>query len=496
MIDSLIEIGIFFCKTLIVIFFIFIFLHMLANVLKIVKDASKSNDKDPKMIFTDIKKKRDEIADKFSRKVSDPEELKICEKSRADFLKATKKVEKSVKEEREKVIEDKNLTKDDLKRIQERVALGIDLLLEREKAIKEATKDLENKEDNTSSKTNDDKKSENIEESSKESLSKDKSSSENKDEAESKSQALIKKVEEDNKAIEEAKQKVLAPIGERIAAKYSKILLKKNNCSNSSIEYNEDGLYLKTKVLYVLSFNGSTMADEVKELRRAIDLIVEQCSEGDEVLLKLESPGGTVCGYGLCAAELERLKKSGVKLTIAVDQVAASGGYMMACVADRLVAAPFAYIGSIGVVSEFPNFNRLLKKYDVDYEQVTAGEFKRTMGQFAENTEEGRKKYKEQLESIHSAFKNHVKEHRPNIDIDKVATGEHWIAKEALDLGLIDELMTSDECLDEMMDNFAKVIAIDFVENKNTGLIALLKEKSAIVDFCSTLISKINKPRV
>ena len=118
------------------------------------------------------------------------------------------------------------------------------------------------------------------------------------------------------------------------------------------------------------------------------------------------------------------------------------------------------------------------------------------MGQFAENTEEGRKKYKEQLESIHSAFKNHVKEHRPNIDIDKVATGEHWIAKEALDLGLIDELMTSDECLDEMMDNFAKVIAIDFVENKNTGLIALLKEKSAIVDFCSTLISKINKPRV
>ncbi|RUO33573.1 protease SohB [Aliidiomarina shirensis] len=200
--------------------------------------------------------------------------------------------------------------------------------------------------------------------------------------------------------------------------------------------------------VFVLDFNGSMDAHETESLRREVTAILAIADiEKDEVILRLESPGGVVHGYGLAAAQLKRLRDKGLKLTISVDKVAASGGYMMACIGDRIVAAPFAVVGSIGVLAQIPNFHRLLQKNDIDFEQITAGEYKRTLTLFGENTEKGREKFKDDIESIHGLFKDFVKDHRASLDIDSVATGEIWYGQAALDKGLIDEIRTSDDLL-------------------------------------------------
>ncbi|WP_295671251.1 protease SohB [uncultured Haemophilus sp.] len=203
--------------------------------------------------------------------------------------------------------------------------------------------------------------------------------------------------------------------------------------------------------VYVLDFKGDISASETTALREEISAIINVAKVNDEVLLRLESPGGVVHGYGLAASQLARLKQKGIKLTVAVDKVAASGGYMMACVADKIVSAPFAIIGSIGVVAQIPNIHRLLKKHDVDVDVMTAGEFKRTVTVLGENTEKGKQKFQQELEETHQLFKQFVSQNRPCIDIDKIATGEHWFGQQAIDLKLVDEISTSDDLILEKM---------------------------------------------
>ncbi len=199
---------------------------------------------------------------------------------------------------------------------------------------------------------------------------------------------------------------------------------------------------------YVLEFDGDIKASAVETLRDAITAILTIAdSKTDQIVVKLESPGGMVHGYGLAAAQLDRIKKAGFTLTACVDKVAASGGYMMACVADRIVASPFAIMGSIGVIAQLPNFHRLLKKNDIDFEMLTAGEYKRTLTMFGENTEKGRQKFQSDLEDTHALFKEFVSEHRPVVKIDEVANGDIWFGRRALDVNLVDELATSDEYL-------------------------------------------------
>ena len=199
--------------------------------------------------------------------------------------------------------------------------------------------------------------------------------------------------------------------------------------------------------VFVLSFHGDLRATAVASLREEVTAVLTVAQPDDEVVLRLESAGGLVHGYGLAAAQLLRFRDRQVKLTAAVDKVAASGGYMMACVADRILAAPFAVVGSIGVIAQLPNFNRLLKKNDVDYEQFMAGEFKRTVTIFGENTDQGRRKFQEEIEDTHELFKDFVRTHRPSVDLERVATGEHWFGARALDSRLVDELRTSDDYL-------------------------------------------------
>ncbi|MGX9939836.1 MULTISPECIES: protease SohB [unclassified Acinetobacter] len=200
--------------------------------------------------------------------------------------------------------------------------------------------------------------------------------------------------------------------------------------------------------IYVLDFKGDMAASAVESLREEITLILSTAKAGrDRVVVRLESPGGMVHGYGLAAAQLVRLRDAGFHLTICVDKVAASGGYMMACIANEVVSAPFAIVGSIGVVAQVPNFNRLLKDNKIDFELYTAGQYKRTVTMFGENTEEGKAKFEEELQQTHALFKHFVEKYRPQLNVEKVATGEHWYGRDALDLNLVDKLQTSDEYL-------------------------------------------------
>ncbi|ATF10532.1 protease SohB [Candidatus Enterovibrio altilux] len=217
--------------------------------------------------------------------------------------------------------------------------------------------------------------------------------------------------------------------------------------------------------LFVVDFKGSIDAREVTALREEITAVLAVIKEGDEVMVRLESSGGMMHAYGLASSQLDRIKQAGILLTISIDKVAASGGYMMACVADRIIAAPFAIVGSIGIIAQLPNFNKLLKKYNIEFEQLTAGEFKRTLTMFGENTDKARDKFISELEETHVLLKNFIAVHRPSLNLEKVATGEHWFGNQALPLGLIDSIGTSDDYLMSAIKE-KNVLGIRYVERK------------------------------
>ncbi len=206
--------------------------------------------------------------------------------------------------------------------------------------------------------------------------------------------------------------------------------------------------------IYVFKFKGDLEASEIDRLREEITAVLTVAQPADEVVVNVESRGGVVHGYGLAASQLKRIKDKNITLTVAVDKVAASGGYMMACVADKIIAAPFAIVGSVGVLAQIPNFHRLLEKHDIDFQEYTAGEYKRTVGMFSEPSAKGKSKLKEEIQETHNLFKEFVKENRPQLDVDQISTGEHWYGTQALKLNLVDELRTSDDYLLEASENY------------------------------------------
>jgi serine protease SohB len=232
-----------------------------------------------------------------------------------------------------------------------------------------------------------------------------------------------------------------------------------------SVRQAEEGAAELRKRMFVIDFNGDLHASQVKQLREEITAVLTTAVPEDEVVVRLESPGGLVHGYGLAASQLARIRDQGIPLTVVVDKVAASGGYLMAVVANRILAAPFAVVGSIGVVAQVPNVHRLLKRHDVDVEVLTAGKYKRTLTVFGENTEAARQKFVEELEEIHGLFQSFVGAYRGQVDLERVATGESWHGQHALDLKLVDELCTSDAYLLAQSEN-ADLFEVRWVEHK------------------------------
>ena len=225
--------------------------------------------------------------------------------------------------------------------------------------------------------------------------------------------------------------------------KQAKQLIKKKA---KSLKLEKQGESDRPRV-FVLDFDGDIRASATDNLRNEITALLNVASQDDEVLLRLQSGGGLVSSYGLAASQLVRIRDAGIPLTVCIDKVAASGGYMMACIANKIMSSPFAMVGSIGVVAQLPNLNRLLNRYDIDFEVLTAGEFKRTLTVFGKNTEEGRAKFQQDLEVTHELFKNFVSNYRPSLDINAIATGEVWLGVNAQKNQLVDEIKTSDEYL-------------------------------------------------
>ncbi|CAH9059017.1 putative protease SohB [Pseudoalteromonas sp. CIP111854] len=247
--------------------------------------------------------------------------------------------------------------------------------------------------------------------------------------------------------------------------------------------------------VFVVDFSGSMDAHEVKNLREEISAVLNIADQSkDQVLVNLESGGGVVHGYGLAASQLNRVKQYGLPLTVCIDKIAASGGYMMACVADKIIAAPFAIVGSIGVIAQVPNFHKILKKNDVDFEQVTAGEYKRTLTMFGENTDKGREKFKAEIEHTHGLFKSFVAEHRQQLDISQVATGEHWFATHAKTFNLVDEINTSDDVL-MSLDKTHQLYKVSYRSKKTLSEKVGLGVSAAVEKVSMSLWSKLNNAR-
>lgn len=279
--------------------------------------------------------------------------------------------------------------------------------------------------------------------------------------AEPKGSLTFKKLNEKYQDIQESLNKEILSKKE-----YKKWIQKQRDVSKKNAKNTKNKKQTPEKSVYVLTFEGDVRASAVDHLREEITAVLSVAQKGDEVICLLESAGGMVHSYGLAASQLQRIKDKHITLTVIIDKVAASGGYLMACVADKIIAAPFAIIGSIGVIAQLPNFNRLLKKNDIDFEQVTAGEYKRTLTVFGENTEKAREKMKESLEEIHYYFKTFITQHRPQVDIDQVSTGEHWLAYKALQFHLIDQLQTSDDYLWSLYSE-ANILEIQYHQKKS-----------------------------
>lgn len=255
---------------------------------------------------------------------------------------------------------------------------------------------------------------------------------------------IIKKI---NEKYDETAEMINDTILSKSEKKAKNAALKKEAKENKNKETHK-------KRIFVVDFDGDIKASAVDDLRESITAILLTAKSDDQVLLRLESGGGLVNSYGLAASQLQRLRDARIHLTAAIDKVAASGGYMMACVANRIIAAPFAIIGSIGVVAQLPNFHRLLQKNNVDFEQITAGEYKRTLTVFGKNTDEGREKLQDEVNETHDLFKSFVKNNRNNVVIEDVATGEHWFASQCIEKNLVDTLQTSDDYLLGKKDEF------------------------------------------
>ncbi len=244
---------------------------------------------------------------------------------------------------------------------------------------------------------------------------------------------------------------------------------------------------------FVVEFNGDVKASAVDNLRQEVNAILLVASAHDEIVIDLESPGGMVHTYGLAASQLSRIKAAGIPLTICVDRVAASGGYLMACVGNKILAAPFAIIGSIGVLAQIPNFNKALKRFDVEYDVMTAGEYKAPITMFGENTEKGKHKLQTELEETHELFKSFINDNRPSVDTHDVATGEVWYGQQAINKSLVDEIMTIDDYL-MVKRSSSDIYQIAFEEKKSfsdklSGLSAALVQKTS-ESLLSSLSSK------
>lgn len=222
----------------------------------------------------------------------------------------------------------------------------------------------------------------------------------------------------------------------------------------------------KGSCLYVIDFDGDMQASNTVQLAETTSCLLPLLRSTDKVLVRVKSSGGLVPHYGYAASQLSRLR-SKASLTVAIDHIAASGGYLMACVAHEIIAAPFAIVGSIGVVGLVPNVHPLLKNHGIDVHEHTAGEYKRSLSPWAAVTPEKVQRYEHELSMTHELFQEFVQQYRPNLEPEVLQTGEYrYAARSVGDTGLVDKVQSSDDFIAEHLPKY-HVIFVTCREEKS-----------------------------
>lgn len=182
----------------------------------------------------------------------------------------------------------------------------------------------------------------------------------------------------------------------------------------------------------------SMVQEIVSQLRLA-----EQDKEVRAVLLKIDSPGGSTTASDILYHEIMEFKKrTQAKVVVSMMNLATSGGYYISLPADHILAHPTTVTGSIGVILLYPQVTGLMKKIGIDVEVNKSGEKKDMASPFREATEEERRIFQGITDDLGNQFLDLVKKHR-TLDtkaVESVATARVYLSKEALNLGLVDEI--------------------------------------------------------
>mmetsp|Transcript_9058 Transcript_9058/g.12909 ORF Transcript_9058/g.12909 Transcript_9058/m.12909 type:complete len:423 (-) Transcript_9058:25-1293(-) len=279
-----------------------------------------------------------------------------------------------------------------------------------------------------------------------------------------------------SKAMSTPSQKTQIKMPKSLLGDFNKTSGAREHSKEVKKSYNGTSIILELKGLDTMVAQAHDLNDKVsflleehrgkKENTNTTSLnSTDQTDSELEVIILLESPGGSAAEYGLAAQQILRLRdEPGIQVTVIVDKVAASGGYMMACTSSpgRLYAAPFAVVGSIGVIGQTVNIHNALESWGVKPLVFRGGKHKAPVGLIGEVSEDGMKTIQKMIDKTHNAFKRHVLAARPKLakQIDDVATGDVWLGCDALDVGLIDRVITSDEYISQRLRDGVRVLKL------------------------------------
>ena len=190
----------------------------------------------------------------------------------------------------------------------------------------------------------------------------------------------------------------------------------------------------------------------IRNSRKVVEWI-DKLSENSSIraiLVRIDSPGGGVAPSQEIYDALKRAREKGKPVVASIGSLGASGGYYIACAADKIVADPGSVTGSIGVIMQFPVIRDLLRKLGIDYEVIKSGEFKDIASPLRPMTDKERRLLKEVILDVYSQFVDVVAESRglPKDSVLKIADGRILSGRQAYELGLVDTLGSQKVALD------------------------------------------------
>ncbi|WP_343192796.1 S49 family peptidase [Buchnera aphidicola (Taiwanaphis decaspermi)] len=228
---------------------------------------------------------------------------------------------------------------------------------------------------------------------------------------------------------------------------------------------NQKNVYNKKSNLYILDYNDKIKKNKIKKLREEISSIILVAKKNDEVLLRLENTSDIVYEYGLVIAQLQRLRKKGIKLIISIDKIVSNGGYIIACVADHISASPFSIIGPINIVVNIPNIDKYTQTSNLNNQLNDCNTFTK-LTLIKNNTKIYVNKIFNKLDIKKYIRNSFIKDMRPSLNLNKIFNQNYWIGENAINEKLIDSINTSDDILFSKKDTH-NLLKIKYVYKSN-----------------------------